>query len=94
MEEMVSADRDAVAVTADGDDVQFRPRHLDAHREGQGAPVNAVEAERLDVARQPRGTADPGQDDRIPGLELQLRHRAVERGQRAEIAAARAPDGL
>ena len=46
---------------------------------GSARPWTPLNAERRDVAGQARRAADAGDDDRFPGLELQLGHRAVER---------------
>jgi hypothetical protein len=71
VEEVIASDGDAVAVAADHDDVQLRPRKLDAGRDRQSAAVQRVEAVRLDVAGQARRAADAGDDDRLVRLELQ-----------------------
>ena len=94
VEEVIAADGEAVAVAADRHDVQLGAGDLDAGRERQGAAMDAVEAVRRDVAGEARRAADAGDDDRLPRLPLQLGHGAVEGGQGAEVAAARAPDGL
>ena len=92
--EVVAADRDSVAVAAHRDDPEVRARDLDSRGERDGAAVKAVHAERGDVAGKTRRAADARDDDRLPGLHLQLGERAVEAGQDAEVAATGAPDGL
>jgi len=78
--------------TTDRDHVELGPRHLDTGRQGQSAPVDAVESVGRHIAREPRRAADPGQDDRVPRFDLQGGHGAVERVEDAKITAARAPD--
>ena len=92
--EVARADGEAVAVAADRDDVEVGVGELHAHRHRQRAPVQAVEAVRRYEARQAAGAADAGDDDGLRGVEVELGERPVERGEDAEVTAARAPDRL
>ena len=54
VDEVVAADRGAVAVARDDDHVQVRAGHLDAGGERQRAPVRRVQRVDVDVARRAR----------------------------------------
>ena len=75
--EVPRADREAVAVAADGDDGELRVRELDAHRDRERAPVERVDPVGRDEPGQAARAADPRDDHGPRRVQLELRERAV-----------------
>ena len=94
VQEVVAADRVAVAVAARDHDRQIRPRHFQAGGERQRTAVHAVEAVAIGVGGNARRAADAGHDADLFRRQAQLREGAAERHQHVIIAAAGAPDRL
>ena len=88
VEEVVAADRDAVAVAADRDDVELRPRELDTARERERAAVDAVEAERRRRSRAGARSSRFRRRRPCPTAELQL---AIARWSEAGRRSRRSP---
>ena len=60
MNQVVRADREAVAVAGDDPNGQIRIRAFDAHGDGRRAPVNAVNAIGIEVVWEPGRASNSG----------------------------------
>src|SRR5207248_6215541 len=89
-----AADGKAVAVAAGGEHQQVGVGELDPLGDRQRAAVHAVEAVRGGVPGDARRTADPGDEGDLVRRPPDRGERAVDGLHDAEVAAARAPDGL
>ena len=89
--EMIAADGKRVAVAAEHEHVQVRPRQRNAAGKRQRAAVDVMHAVRLHEIREPAGAADAGdgRDFLVPDLAL-LDELEIKR-EHGEIAAAGAP---
>ncbi len=94
MGEMASADRQAVAVSADGDHGELGIRDFNSLGDGKGAAVNAVEAIGLDEIGEPAGTADPRNQGQLLRGHVQVDERLHQGGKNPIVAASRTPDGV
>ena len=73
VQEMVAADRIAVAVTAGHHDGEIRPRHFQSGGQRERTAVHAVETIAIRVGRNPRRAADAGDDGDLFGWQTQSR---------------------
>ncbi len=89
--EVIAADRERVAIAAEEEDVQVRPREADAGGQRDRAPVDEVAAVGIDEIGEAGGAADAGESDDVLVRELAALEHLVERGEHGEIAAAGAP---
>ena len=75
--EVVAADRVAVAVAAEDEDVEVGPGKADAGGERQGAAVDEVEAVAVDEVGEARRAADAGDGDDLLVRDLKLLENVV-----------------
>ena len=94
VQEMVAADRIAVAVAAGDDNGQIRPRHFQAGGERQRAAVDAVKAVAIGIGGDARRAADARHHADLFRRQAELREGAAERHQHVIVAAAGTPDRL
>jgi hypothetical protein len=94
MQEVVAADREAVAVAAGDQHREVGTRQLQAGGHRQGAAMHAVEAIHAGVGGNPRGAADAGDDRDFFRRQGQFGQGAGDRIQYGVIAATGTPDRL
>ncbi len=92
--EVVAADREGVAVAAEEEHVQVRPRKAHARGQRHRAPVDEMPAVGIDEIREARGAADAREGDDVLVRKLAPLEHLVKRGEHGEIAAAGAPGGM
>ncbi len=80
MDEVVTADPEAIAVAAGDRHREFVIGEFDARGDGQGAAVKGVHAVRTHVTRQVGGAADAADRHHVMGLNLQIHERLLECG--------------
>ena len=85
------ADRAAVAVAHHDEHGEVGAVQLDARRDRQRAPVNAVEAVGLEVVREAARAADAGDEHRLLRLELLGDEQLLHGGEHRVVAAAGTP---
>ena len=90
MNEMVSADSQAVAVTAHLPNSQFGMRCLDARSDCATATMDCIKTIRIEVVRHTAGTTDTGDNSHLMGRDTYLRHGFLQRHTDRVIAATRA----
>ena len=94
MQDVVSADRQRVAVARDHPTHQVWPGGLEAGRERRRATVDGVEAERVHVVGQAPRAADPADEDDVLARVPEVGHHLLGLGKDRVIAATRAPAHL
>ena len=94
MDEVVAADREEVAVAADHPDVQIGTGHGEPGGDRRRPTVDRVHPVGVHVVREPGGTADAGDEDRVLPPDAQLGHQHLNRRQDAVVAATWAPPDL
>src|SRR5262249_49582220 len=94
MDEVVAADGQRVSVPGDDPDREVGPRDGETRRDRGSAPVDRVHPVGLQVVREPRGAADPRDEDDPFTLESELRHEPLDDVQDRVVAAAGAPADL
>ena len=92
VDEVVAAYRRAVAVARHHDDLELRPRELDARGEGEGPAVGRMQGVEVEVADGAGGAADPRHDADLVLVQAELLDRADESPGHGAVAAAGAPD--
>ena len=89
--QMVAADRQAVAVAGDDPDLQFGLGDLDAGRHRRRPAVDRVEAVGVQIIGKPAGAADAGDEDEFLARDAQGGQDFLHLGEDGVVAAARAP---
>ena len=92
--DMPAADGESVAVAAGHQHQQFRVGQLDPLGDGQGAAMHGVEPVGFGVTRNAARTTDARDEGDFVRRPADRRQRPRDGRHHAEIAAARAPDGL
>ena len=92
--EVIAADGETVAVTAEDEDMHIRTAQRDAGGKRQGTAMNEMDAVRVHEIRETAGAADAGDADDVFMRILELFQHAVEDVQHGEVAAAGAPRGM
>jgi hypothetical protein len=87
VQEVVAADRQAVAVAGHDPDVKLRVGELDTGGDRQRAAMDGVVAVGLDVVRKPAGASDPGHAHGVFRARADLRQRALHGFQNRIVAA-------
>jgi len=93
VDEVVAADGGHVAVAREDDDLELRPRELDARGKRDGAAVRRVDGVEVEIARRARRAADARDDDRLVAVESKVLDGLRHVAQDDSVAAAGAPDG-
>jgi hypothetical protein len=91
VDEVIAADRQAVAVARHEPNGKLRPHSLDAGRDRRRAPVDAVDAVGLHVIRKPTRAADAADEHDLLARNAEARHDALDLGQDRVVTATRAP---
>ncbi len=91
MRQVVAADRVAVAIATEDEDVEIGTGKRDAGGEWQGAAVDEVDAVGVDEIGETRGAADAGDADDFLVGQAELLDDVEEGGEDGEVTAGRAP---
>ena len=94
VDQVVAADRQAVAVAGDDPDRQLGVGGGDPGRERRRPPVDPVHAVRVHVVAEPPAAADPGDEHRLVRFDAELGHQPLDGRQDRVVAAPRAPADL
>ena len=94
MDQVIAADREHVAVTADHPHVQIGPRHRQTGGDRRRSAVDAVHAVGVHVVREPGSAADARDEHRVVRFGTEARHQHPHRREDGVVAAARAPAHL
>jgi hypothetical protein len=89
--DMVAANREAVAVAAEEEDLEVGPGEADAGGERDAAAMDEVGAVAVDEIREARGAADAGEGDDFLVIDLAFLQDLVIAGENGEVAAAGTP---
>ena len=91
VDEVVAADGEAVAVSAEDEDMQIVAAETDASGKGERAAVDVMAAVGVDEIREARRTTDAGERDDFFLRVIEFLEDLVEGGEDGEVAAAGAP---
>ena len=91
--QVVAADAERVAVAGDDPHLQVRAHRLQPRRDGGGAAVNAVDAVRVQVVREPAGAADAGDEHQVLGRDADLGQHLLHLREDREITRSRGTSG-
>ena len=94
VDEVITADGEAIAVTAKHKNMQIIAAEADTGGKRQGAAVNIVTAVRVDEVGEAGGAADAGKRDDFFLRVIKFLENFIKRGEHGEIAAAGAPRGV
>jgi hypothetical protein len=94
VQEVVAADREAVAVTGDDEDRQVGPGDLEPRGDRRRAAVDRVEAVGVHVVREAARAADPRDEQELLARDAQLRHELLHGREDRVVPAAGAPPDL
>ena len=89
VDQMIAADRQAVAVAGDDNDIEIGTRQRQPGRVGERPAVGDMEGVGVDIGGQPPGTADAGDDRKLVLVDVELVDRPQQGAQRDAVAAAR-----
>ena len=89
--EVVAPDGEAVAITAEDEDVLVGAAQGDSGCKGQGPSVNEVYPVRIDEVGEPAGASDTGHADEIGLGQAEFLDDVEERSEDGEVSAGRAP---
>ena len=94
VDQVVAADRQAVAVAGDDPHVEVGAGDGDAGGDRRGATVDRVHPVGVHVVREAARAADAGDEHRVLGRDAELGHQLLDGEQDAVVAAAGAPADL
>src|SRR5581483_9535235 len=89
--DVVTADRETVAVATEKEDMQVGAGQTDSAGERNPAAMDEVRAVAVNEIGKARGTTDARESNDLFVLEISFLENFVERSEHGEIAAARAP---
>ncbi len=91
VQQVVAADRQAVSVPRDHEDLELGPGELEPGRQGRGAAVDGVEAVGVHVVREAARAADARDEHDVLSRDAEIGHRLLHRAQDGVVPAAGAP---